>query len=81
MLPASSEEMMGNLGVEHNYKFLPTRVGVNANLQRFSIAQGAGTHCLCDISVIREDLPEGKTLIGTWDICWVPQFRKIFWTL
>lgn len=57
---------MGNLGVEHNYKFLPTRVGVNANLQRFSIAQGAGTHCLCDISVIREDLPEGKTLIGTY---------------
>nr|DBA27431.1 TPA: hypothetical protein GDO54_007926 [Pyxicephalus adspersus] len=60
MVRTSSEEIMDIPSMEYSYKFLPARATANANLQRFSIALGPGTHSLCDISVIREDPAEGK---------------------
>lgn len=65
MLPANAAETKDNPCTEYSYKFLPARGG--ANLQRSSIAMGAATNSLCDISIIREDFNEGKPLLNKKD--------------
>lgn len=65
LLPTNSEETRDVPCTEYSYKFLPAKGG--ANLQRSSIALGAATNSLCDISIIREDFDEGKPLPGKKD--------------
>ncbi|XP_073462863.1 uncharacterized protein [Aquarana catesbeiana] len=57
-----SEETMDVPSTEYSYKYVPARTDANVDLQRSSIAVGAGTHSLCDISITREDLDERKLL-------------------
>ncbi|XP_040186785.1 rho GTPase-activating protein 27-like isoform X6 [Rana temporaria] len=60
MARTGSEETMDVPSTEYSYKYVPART--DAHVQRSSIAVGAGTHSLCDISITREDLDERKFL-------------------